>query len=393
MLSVERPLRAAGERSYEVVERKGVGHPDTMCDAMAERMSQRYSQYCLENFGGVAHHWFDKVVLYGGGADVDFGRGELTAPYRVTVYGKAASHVGDTEIPLREILFAAAGEVLTEVTTGFVPAEHLRLELGLVDHRGPSRSSARYAPRDSGDLIPLRSAGLISNDTNILHGYAPLSRLENAVLGIERLVNGPEFKLRHPETGWDVKVVGSRRAEKFRLVVNLPFLAGLIGSVEEYRHHRDLATEEIEKFLASSGIADFDVLVNANDKAYLTVFGSVADSGDVGVVGRGNRVNGLITPMRPMSIEASAGKNPLDHTGKIYNVLAMRLAERVHELGGDESQVHIITSKGAPLTDPDEVIVTTDAPDTSAIEALVGETLAGTADLTAEFIEKGVVLW
>ncbi len=213
------------------------------------------------------------------------------------------------------------------------------------------------------------------------------------MLGIERLVNGPEFKLRHPETGWDVKVVGSRRAEKFRLVVNLPFLAGLIGSVEEYRHHRDLATEEIEKFLASSGIADFDVLVNANDKAYLTVFGSVADSGDVGVVGRGNRVNGLITPMRPMSIEASAGKNPLDHTGKIYNVLAMRLAERVHELGGDESQVHIITSKGAPLTDPDEVIVTTDAPDTSAIEALVGETLAGTADLTAEFIEKGVVLW
>ena len=36
---------------FEVVERKGIGHPDTLCDTIAEKVSQAYSQYCLEHYG------------------------------------------------------------------------------------------------------------------------------------------------------------------------------------------------------------------------------------------------------------------------------------------------------------------------------------------------------
>ncbi|MEK8173283.1 methionine adenosyltransferase [Streptomyces sp. M19] len=137
------------------------------------------------------------------------------------------------------------------------------------------------------------------------------------------------------------------------------------------------------------------MLMNAtdrNNRPYLTALGSVADTGDVGVVGRGNRVNGLITPMRPMSIEAPAGKNPLDHTGKIYNVLAMRLAQQVHERFGGPRRCTSSppgSAAGAPgrgrrdLPDADE----------AELRTLVEKAVAGSGDLTVELIETGITLW
>ena len=60
---------------------------------------------------------------------------------------------------------------------------------------------------------------------------------------------------------------------------------------------------------------------------FLTVTGTSAEMGDDGSVGRGNRCNGLITPNRPMSMEATSGKNPINHIGKIYNILSTKLAK------------------------------------------------------------------
>jgi S-adenosylmethionine synthetase len=396
MLSIQRDSRSVEDLPYELAERKGVGHPDTMCDAIAERMSRYYSLHCIKEFGGVAHHWFDKVTLYGGGADIGYGRGELTAPYRVKVFGKAAFRVGATEIPVRDLVHRAAADVLAEVTTGFDESRHLVVEIGVVDHRGSGRGASRYQPASPRDLVPLHSGGLVSNDTNLLHGYAPLSRLETAVLGLENLVNGPAFKARHPDSGWDVKVFGSRRGDTFSLVVNMPFLASGITSMDHYLERKRQIQGELEEYVTGLGIGPHSMLMNATDRngrPYLTALGSVADTGDVGVVGRGNRVNGLITPMRPMSIEAPAGKNPLDHTGKIYNVLAMRLARQVHEECGGPAQVHIFTSKEAPLERPDEIVITTPDPDEDALGALTETAVAGTGDLSAELIETGITLW
>jgi S-adenosylmethionine synthetase len=49
----------------------------------------------------------------------------------------------------------------------------------------------------------------------------------------------------------------------------------------------------------------------------------------MGRVGRGNRVCGLITPYRPMTLEAAAGKNPYNHVGKLYNLCAQQICERI----------------------------------------------------------------
>ena len=36
-----------GAHSIELVERKGLGHPDSICDALAEELSRSLSRYCL----------------------------------------------------------------------------------------------------------------------------------------------------------------------------------------------------------------------------------------------------------------------------------------------------------------------------------------------------------
>ncbi|MFF3956661.1 methionine adenosyltransferase [Streptomyces sp. NPDC001890] len=386
---------------YELVERKGLGHPDTMCDAIAERASRYYCLYCLEHFDRVAHHWFDKVMIFGGEADFDYGRGELTSPYTVLFAGKAALRCGSEEIPLTDILRRAAEDVLTEVTTGFVPERHLRVENRVVDHQGPGRGVSRYRPRDRNDMVALGDSGLTSNDCNLLHGFAPLSRLERAVLDIEQWITGDEFKATNPDTGWDVKVFGSRREDRFTLIVNMPFIAADIKSFEHYRQRaaecHQAMVDRLETFL---GVTP-DVLLNAADRGvrpYLTALGSVADTGDVGAVGRGNRVNGLITPMRAMSIEAPAGKNPLDHTGKLYNVMAHRLATEVSELAGQPVELHIFTSKEAPLNQPEEVVVRIhgwdgDAHTEARVRDLVTGALESTDDLTRSLIRSGVTMW
>jgi S-adenosylmethionine synthetase len=75
--------------------------------------------------------------------------------------------------------------------------------------------------------------------------------------------------------------------------------------------------------------------------------------GDDGETGRGNRANGLITPSRPMSLEAAAGKNPVNHTGKIYNVLAANIAAKASKLKGiEEVYVKIVSQIGRAIDDP-----------------------------------------
>ncbi|MBH8605774.1 MULTISPECIES: methionine adenosyltransferase [unclassified Thermoactinomyces] len=387
---------------FELVERKGVGHPDTICDAIAERASQYYSRHCIQRFGRVAHHWFDKVMLIGGEADIDFGRGELIRPYIVIFAGKAAYAFGNQKIPVYEILHQAAVDVLSEVLTDFEPSRSLEISVQVVDYCGPSRKNSRYRPMVLDDLVSLDDKNRISNDCNLLSGYAPLTCLEQMVLFCERYINSAEFKRVNPDTGWDVKVLGSRHDDKFKLLVNLPFIAKYIRSKSQYIHRKEEVTMLIKENIIKKFKKDIDIIINPDgdrtSRPYLTVFGSVADTGDVGVVGRGNRINGLITPMRSMSIEAPAGKNPLDHTGKLYGILAQRLAEEIYSIYNRSAEVNILTSKAASLYDPDEVIVhiegwTGNEEDKGTLRRIIDSRIRSVDSITEELIFKGITMW
>jgi S-adenosylmethionine synthetase len=82
--------------------------------------------------------------------------------------------------------------------------------------------------------------------------------------------------------------------------------------------------------------------------------GTSADSGDSGQVGRGNRVNGLISLNRPFCSEAAAGKNPVSHVGKIYNVLTFRVAQHVYQEVPELEEVYIwlLSEIGRPIDQP-----------------------------------------
>ncbi|PHM45581.1 S-adenosylmethionine synthase [Xenorhabdus miraniensis] len=126
----------------------------------------------------------------------------------------------------------------------------------------------------------------------------------------------------------------------------------------------------------------------------MTALGSAADTGDVGVVGRGNRLNGLITPMRPMSIEAPCGKNPIDHTGKIYGYFCHKLANQIYQELGSPCQVHIQTYKGSPLKKPDDVLVIMDSipVDNNAVKKLIETELSNISNYINDFVTTNVTM-
>lgn len=95
-----------GELDTEVVERKGIGHPDTIADALAKNLSVTYSRYTLDNFGAILYHNFDKVSVFGGKTEVDFGNGKLTSPIWIILNGRASVRFADKEVPVRDLLEA-----------------------------------------------------------------------------------------------------------------------------------------------------------------------------------------------------------------------------------------------------------------------------------------------
>lgn len=384
---------------FEIVERKGAGHPDTLCDAIAETASRYYSRYCLQNFGKVAHHWFDKVMLVGGESNIQYGAGQLLKPYRVIFAGKCAFAIGNKAVPVRELIWKAAEDVLTSTLTEFHASDHLEVVLEIVDHQGPARPNRRYRPRSVDDLVSANDQ-LTSNDSTLCAAFSPLSMLERMVLFTEHYLNGAQFKASNVDTGWDVKVIGYRHKEEFHIIANMPFLARQIPSFDVYITRRNQVHADVSKQLANEFGLYPKVSINVADKdgaPYLVALGSVADTGDVGVVGRGNRINGLITPMRPMSIEAPAGKNPIDHTGKLYSVVSHKIARKLADCLDTNVEVFVQTSKETLLAEPDNILINTareiSAEERVTIDNLVHSEFLNLGVLSAAVIEPGVLLW
>jgi S-adenosylmethionine synthetase len=122
---------------------------------------------------------------------------------------------------------------------------------------------------------------------------------------------------------------------------------------------------------------------------YLSLLGTSAEDADSGQVGRGNRVNGLIAVGRPLGTEAVAGKNPVSHVGKIYNVLAHRLARTIflQVYGLKEVYVYLVSRIGTPIDQPQLAAVQVlHQPQLAAVQVLPGEgvSVAGVAGQVRE---------
>ena len=176
-------------------------------------------------------------------------------------------------------------------------------------------------------------------------------------------MNSPEFKRLFPETGEDIKVMACRHRRTLHLTVAVAFVDRFIRDAQAYFERKSEMAENLFRFLNPFQHSFERIQVDINilddprrdeDGMYLTVIGTSAEEGDSGQIGRGNRVNGLISINRPQSIEAHAGKNPVNHVGKIYSYFAHHVARQIYsKLNGlQEVYVHLCSQIGRPIEDP-----------------------------------------
>ncbi|GGI72943.1 S-adenosylmethionine synthetase [Vulcanisaeta souniana JCM 11219] len=342
--------------NVELVERKGLGHPDYIADSASEVVSRALSSYYLEKYGVILHHNVDKVLIVGGQANPRFGGGDVIQPIYILVAGRVTTEVrtatGVEKVPIGTIIISSIKDWIRNNFRFLDADKHV-----VIDYRVGMGST---------DLVGVYELGVkatkvpLANDTSIGVGFAPLTDTERLVLETERLLNSREFKAKLPEVGEDVKVMGLRIGKEVKLTIAAALISSLIKDKDHYLNVKDeIRNRVLDLATKISPSLNVNVTVNAADKPehgifYLTVTGTSAEHGDDGATGRGNRANGLITPMRPMTMEATAGKNPVSHIGKLYNVLANKIAERIYgEVKGlKEVYVYLLSQIGKPINEP-----------------------------------------
>lgn len=366
----------------EMVERKGLGHPDTICDALGEEVSRALSRFYLERFGRVLHHNVDKVLLCGGVARPAFGGGEIVEPLDIYICGRASRDVRGVRVPVEELAIAACRTWLRDHLRALDPERHVRLHLLI---RPGSSELVELFLRQAPGTPPL------ANDTAIGVGFAPLNELERLTLAVEQELNSGAVKASCPQLGEDVKVLAVRRHGTAQVTVACAVVGRHVRSLADYLEARDRARCIAEGAAREASALDVAAAVNtADDPAagslYLTVTGTSAESGDDGQTGRGNRANGLITPYRPMSLEAGAGKNPVNHPGRLYQVAAGRIAAEVVDAIAEISaaECYLASRIGQPITSPHAAEV--------RVRASAGASVAAVADRVRMVAEAQLAL-
>ncbi len=185
------------EQPVELVERKGVGHPDSICDAIMEATSIKLCREYQERFGRILHHNIDKGLLVAGRTAPQLGGGKVVEPMRLIFGDRGTYEYLGVNIPIGEIAESAARNWLQEHLRFVDPLKHIVFQ--------------NEIKPGSGELTDIFSRKVIgANDTSAGVGYAPLSETERLVLAAEKFLNAPSFKNSFPEVGEDIKVMGYR---------------------------------------------------------------------------------------------------------------------------------------------------------------------------------------
>jgi len=395
------------DTEFEVVERKGIGHPDTLCDTIAEKVSQAYSQYCLKKYGIILRHMVDKIALSGGSAKVKFGGGEMQKPIRLYLNCRFTRTYQKETIPyleiVKEVVYNHFKEVLPLLDLDqwlmIVDNTHFAPGPGVVYEADGTTQNERqfFFEIPEKEFAVFHDNSLRSNDTSTAVAYSPLSETEKAVVLVETTLNGKEFKKLYPYVGTDIKVMARRIKKNLDITVCVPFVSRHTPSKEFYFEKLKFLENYIKELVASkfSGY-EIAVFLNTRDNPnksdyYLTVTGSAIESGDEGVVGRGNRYNGVIPFTRHMSKEACCGKNPVYHVGKIYTAICSLISQEIFDLVGLETYVYLTSQMGRSLSDPWSACVevcggTADTTQRQIIEAVIERNLANANETTRKIV-------
>lgn len=350
------------DNSFEIVERKGIGHPDTLADLITEEFSNNYSRYCIKKFGAILNHWADKVVLSGGVSKLDFGSYKIKKPITIYLFGKAVTSVGDVKIPIEKIFVNSYKKVLKEVFKNKAILTHINYVVDINSGIGREHTQQFYQPKSKKDILTVETYK--SNDTVICSGFAPYSISEKMAIDIENYVNSEKFKKKYPYTGYDVKVVITKIEDFYDITLCVPFIADKTPSFKFYLNNKNNILKDLNKFVSNIKYLNkkSKFLININtkdfgDHGYLVAFGTALDKGDFGAVGRGNKYSGVISLNRKTNMEAVAGKNPQNHSGKLFTIFSHHIAWKLYKIFRKNVSVDITAKNGEDINNPSYIFV------------------------------------
>ncbi len=287
----------------------------------------------------------------------------MVDPIRVLLNGRASLKFGEEEIPVEKMLVDWTKEFMKEKfplldvnkDLKFIYNLSTKSSPGKTDEKAADKGTRKYwfEPRNLDDIQETKK--LLSNDTSLGVGFYPLSNLEKFILDMEKKLNA--YSKENPWMGTDIKILAFNNGEEYDVTMCIPQVANYVKSIDEYKNNIDKAKEYILSIAREHDIKNISLSINTRDnfdlnELYLTAIGSSIESGDEGLVGRGNRVNGLITPMRPMSMEGASGKNPVYHIGKVYYILANNIAKKIFDKYGVYNETYVASQSGRDLLDP-----------------------------------------
>jgi len=364
--------RPIEKSKVNIAERKGIGHPDTLMDVLCNSASNALSKYYLKNHKSILHHNVDKGLIVAGEAKPKFGGGKIVKPMEIYIVGRATSKVDSKKINVESII---RKEVTAHLKSFKQLGSHYKLFVKV-------KEGALNLKEVFKKGIP------IANDTSFGVAHAPLSKTEKLALDVGNFINFNISK-KIKAVGADIKVMAARYDNKIKLSLAVAFIDKFISSMADYVEAKEKVKEAVMNFVKIPCEVEINTLDNVNgdeSTVYLTVTGLSAEQGDDGQVGRGNRPSGLITPDRPMSMEATAGKN-INHPGKLYQVLAQIMADKISRLSGvKECYVKLLTQIGKPLNSPLAFVQILGAKKDNEIKKIVNNVLDNLANIQKEIV-------
>lgn len=350
---------------FEIVERKGIGHPDTLADGIAEAVSIEYCQFCLKEFGAILHHHFDKTVIMGGQGKIDFGIGKLLKPFRLIINGRVSSAFGDRKIPYQEIQEKAAKKYLRKALPRLNIDRDIEIKSFSTSY---SKSSVWYRPRNLDDLPEFKNPFV--NDSSAIVSFWPLSLTEKLVLKMEEYFYDEAEKAKFDYIGHDIKILAIRNFKDINLTMAVPFISSKTPDQIFYLDRLNFIQSQLEEIAKTLLGEKFNVNItlNAQDFAllgktkerisyYFSATGSALDYGEEGVVGRGNRARGIRSCLRPNSTDAIHGKNPSFHVGKVYTYFADQISKAIAEEMNCECTIILATQNKRPTNSPQRIMI------------------------------------
>ncbi|MFA6228287.1 MAG: methionine adenosyltransferase [Patescibacteria group bacterium] len=352
------------DQEIEIVERKGLGHPDTLADGLAEAVSVAYSKYCLNNFGVVLHHNVDKLFIGGGWFKSDFGHCEFLKPVKVVVNGRMSNTMDGQAIDLAAIQNQAVSDYLQVHLPNLLP-QHLEIINSTTQH---TTRPFWFSPRDIGDLP--EATKLMAGDTSVSVAHWPMTICETLAYELEHAFwsDKPFKHFIFNRVGQDIKVMVYRDGYGIDITVCMPVLAKDVLNRQEYNEivrEMELMLSEVasRKLMISDSACLAKVRVNPGPdgyRLYMLGIGSCVECGEEGLVGRGNSPLGVISTFRPYSMEAPAGKNPVYHTGRVMGFLTQRLAKAIFDELGVRCSVVSLAKNGQSLIPPAQLMIYVD---------------------------------